>query len=84
MEVNFFLFKNFQVGNPNKQFQEEVPQPLLAHLHAPQGSSKASHKHMPRAGSQEIGNGLLGNPPCHPPVQTSPPSHHISEAVQLF
>lgn len=29
MEVNVFLFKNFQVGNPNKQFQEEVPNPSL-------------------------------------------------------
>lgn len=52
--------------------------PICMHL---QGFSKARHKHMPRAGSQEIGNGLLGNLPCHPLVQ---PSHHVSEAVQLF
>lgn len=73
MEINFFFFQIFRLECLTSGFARWCPTPSLPTCMHLQGSSKTRHKHMARAGSQEIGNGLLGNPPCHPLVQPSSP-----------
>lgn len=73
MEVIFFLIQNFRLECLTSGFRRMYPTPSLPTCMHLQGSSKASHKHVPRAGSQEIGNGLLGNPLCHPLSSPLPP-----------
>lgn len=70
---SMFFIQIFRLECLTSGFARRCPTPALPTCMHLQGPSKTRHKHMPRAGSQEIGNGLLGNPPCHPLVQPSSP-----------